>query len=127
MNCLLPNKIIDLSQTYSSHYCSAGPSELNWPAANDDHEAPDLPVLPEIDLGNLLDPFADPLELQTNPPALENVGSTPLDRTSVRENNLSKTYFNAQTAIGETQREVWELRLLRAADRYAYVDCESTA
>lgn len=101
----------DFSQTCGSQYCSACPStELTWPATDDNHEALHLPSLPEIDFGDLLGPFTNPPELQTDLPAFGNVGSITLDQTSLPENLLPNSHFNAQTAIDETQREVWELR-----------------
>jgi hypothetical protein len=108
MDCLLTE---GFGQTGGSQYYSACPSsEFTRPAANDDHEALDLFGLPEIDFGDLLNSFTDPPELQTNLPALENVGPINLDETSLRDDLLPHPHFNAQMAISETQREVSELR-----------------
>lgn len=97
----------DFSRTCGSQYCSACPStEVTWPATDDNHEALHLP---EIDF-DLLDSFTNPPELQTDLPAFGNVGSITLDQTSLPENLPPNSHFNAQTAVGETQREVWELR-----------------
>jgi hypothetical protein len=116
----------NLSLIEGSQYFSAfPPPDSGWSVADDDHEALNLPSLPPVDFGDLVDPFADLPELQTNLAVFENATSINLDQTCVREDMLPDAQFHAQVAVSDMQREMRDLRhtIFTLEQRLNVYDC----